>query len=118
MMRSGLGIDTTANVARQATVLFLDGIVTGEAAQALSEAVANAIENECPNVVINMERVAYIDSEGIGLLFHLGRQVEQEASGKMVLAALSPAVRSILTNTRVDLIYPFYESIEEAMGSL
>ena len=90
-------------------------IVFGEEADELRR-VTLGLLNETQRIVLNLARVEYIDSSGLGALVasfisarHRGAEIK--------LAALPPNVRDVLTTTKLDRLFEVYGSAEEATAS-
>jgi len=56
-------------------------------------------------VLLNMERVPYIDSSAIGWLIHAQRAF-RAAGGKLVLHSISPSVRNVLDLLKIGRVVP------------
>ena len=90
-------------------------IVFGEEADELRRVVLGLL-NESNRIVLNLAWTAYLDSSGVDTLvasFISARHRRAEIK----FAALSPAVRRVLTSTNVDRLFEVYDSTEEAVKS-
>ena len=65
-------------------------------------------------VLINMAAVTQMDAHGIGELVYSFRTLERQDS-QMALVAPSAWVRRLLAVTRLDTVFPIYNSEEEAL---
>ena len=90
-------------------------IVFGEEADELRR-VTLGLLNETQRIVLNLARVEYIDSSGLGALVasfisarHRGAEIK--------LAALRPKAREVLTTAGVDRLFEAYDSADEAIKS-
>jgi anti-sigma B factor antagonist len=90
-------------------------IVFGEEADELRRAVLNLL-NESKRIILNFASIAQIDSSGVDTLVATFISARHRRA-KIKFAALAPAVRRVLTNTRVDQLFEVYDSTEEAVKS-
>ena len=67
------------------------------------------------NVVVNLARVATIDSSGIGTMIRLHGSVTKKG-GRMRIAAANQTVRQAFRVTRLDSVLEFHETEQSALG--
>ena len=75
---------------------------------------------ESPDVkglVINFDKVNFIDSSGIGLIVSIFKTMQQK-EGQFALTNLSKKNEEIFSITRLNKILDIYESEQEAMQSM
>lgn len=69
-------------------------------------------DNNLP-VILNLTQVDFVDSSGLGAIVaamkHLG------GDRKMRLVGLSPMVTKVFSLTRMDRIFPIFETVEDAL---
>ena len=68
-------------------------------------------------LVINFEKVNFIDSSGIGLIVSIFKTMQQK-NGKFALTNLSKKNEEIFSITRLNKILDIFPSEDEAVGSL
>ena len=90
-------------------------IVFGEEAEELRRLILGLL-NESKRIVLNLAWIVYIDSSGLDTLVASFISARHRR-GEIKFAALSPAVRRVLTSTNVDRLFEFYDSTEEAVKS-
>ena len=66
-------------------------------------------------IVLDLERVPDVDSEGIGFLVTCLSTV-QRAGGSLRLAGASEKVRQVLHITRLTTLFPVFPSVEAALS--
>ena len=99
------------------TVIDLSGrIVFGDETQALRGAVKEVLAGKDPNVVLNLAKVDYVDSGGIGTLVGLYTSA-QATGGDFKLAAPNDKVRRVLEITRLMSILSVYPDESSAIRS-
>ena len=103
--------------ARGVTVLVLQGQITmGEGDIALREAVSDLLETGTRNIIIDLGKVTFIDSFGIGQLIGCYVTVTDQG-GLLKLCELSSRMSSILQITKLNTVFEVYPSEAEAMDS-
>ena len=99
------------------TVLDLNGKITiGVGDLILREAVDNVLKAGKNRLLLNLEKVTYMDSAGIGELVACFKRVV-EKKGIMKLVNPAGRVLDLLTLTRLDTFFETFQSEQEAMGS-
>jgi anti-sigma B factor antagonist len=82
----------------------------------LREAVADFIEQGNKCLVINLQKVSYINSSGIGSI--IGAHTSYVRNGGVVkLSGISNTVQNLLVVTRLIDVFDVYDSVEEAISS-
>ena len=69
------------------------------------------------NVVVNLRHTPYTNSQGLGMLIGAHASISN-AGGELVLSHVVDRINSILTVTRLLLIFKAFESDEEAVDYL
>ncbi len=68
-------------------------------------------------LIINMSNVEAIDSSGLGALLLANRQLS-EHNIPVVLVGVTDFVRSLMNMTKIDELFDFYDTVEEALEDL
>lgn len=63
-------------------------------------------------LIINMSGVTFVDSEGFGALMSLQSRL-MDSNGKLALVSCCDEVRLALKLTRLEVLFPMYNSIQE-----
>src|ERR1700761_5018490 len=84
----------------------------GESLRKLVE--AGFDQHRTPNVVLDLEKVGFVDSEGLEAMLWLKRRCE-DALGTMKLAALDENVRKILEITRLAHCFECHDDLPGAL---
>ena len=99
------------------TVLDMDGRITiGEGSVALRTAIRRLLEEGKKKILLNLAKVNYIDSSGIGELVSSYTAIGKE-SGQLKLLHLTQKLQDLLTITKLLTVFDVYESEEEALAS-
>jgi anti-sigma B factor antagonist len=67
-------------------------------------------------IVVDMGRVDFIDSSGLGAIVSVMKQLGAER--RMDLAALTPNVAKVFRLTRMDTVFVIHASVEDAFNGL
>jgi anti-sigma B factor antagonist len=99
------------------TILDLDGKVTiGEGSVALRTAIRRLLEEGKKKILLNLAKVGYVDSSGIGELVSSYTAINKEG-GELKLLNLTQKIQDLLTITKLLTVFDVYESEEEALAS-
>jgi len=99
------------------TVLDLDGKITiGEGSVALRTAIRRLLEEGKKRLLLNLARVTYIDSSGIGELVSSYTAINKEG-GQLKLLNLTQKIQDLLTITKLLTVFDVYENESEALSS-
>src|SRR5213596_2414327 len=100
------------------TVLDMDGRITiGEGSVALRSAIRRLLEEGKKKILLNLAKVGYIDSSGIGELVSSYTAIGKEDGGQLKLLNLTQKLQDLLTITKLLTVFDVYESEEEALAS-
>jgi anti-sigma B factor antagonist len=98
------------------TVLDMDGKITiGEGSVALRTAIRHLLEEGKKKILLNLAKVGYIDSSGIGELVSSYTAINKE-EGQLKLLNLTQKLQDLLTITKLLTVFDVYESEEEALA--
>jgi len=99
-----------------AIVVVLTGTVDMHHTPEVHKALIAACNLKPERLVINLEKVTYMDSSGIGTLVEVFRRVNAY-HGKLGLCGLNDRVYSVFEITRLDKFFKIYESEAEALAA-
>jgi anti-sigma B factor antagonist len=100
------------------SVITLRGkLMLGEECAQLETLVPQLLKTGRKNLIFELSGVTHIDSTGIGRFIDTYSRVGQ-VGGQMRLAGASGAVRDSFRVTRLDTVFRFYPTVEEARESL
>lgn len=98
-----------------AVVLDLNGKLTGGPdAETFREVFKSLIDRGKKNIVVNLEKVSWINSTGLGILIS-GYTSVRRGGGDLVIMHASDRIESILYVTKLNLLFKSYESEESAL---
>ena len=98
-----------------AVVLDLNGKLTGGPdAETFREVFKSLIDQDKKNIIVNLEKVSWINSTGLGILIS-GYTSVRRAGGDLVIMHASDRIESILYVTKLNLLFKAFESEEDAL---
>ncbi|MGA9773636.1 MAG: STAS domain-containing protein [Blastocatellia bacterium] len=98
------------------TVFDLDGtfVLGGDAD--FKKHVETALSDGCRNLLINLAKVSYMDSSGLGELIS-GYTKMRRVNGQMKLLNLSKRLNQLLVITKLITVFEIFDSESEAVSS-
>jgi anti-sigma B factor antagonist len=100
-----------------AVVLDLNGKLTGGPdADTFREVFKSLVDQGKKNIIVNLEKVSWINSTGLGILIS-GYTSVRRGGGDLVIMHASDRIESILYVTKLNLLFKSYESEDEAVAS-
>ncbi|MBZ5538144.1 MAG: STAS domain-containing protein [Acidobacteriia bacterium] len=107
----------TLQVVGETCVLRLEGkfIVGGESVY-LKDKVKDVLNMGMRNILVDMSKVPFVDSTGIGFLVSSQAGVSKEG-GFFKLLNPNPRVREVLKITRLDKVFEVFDDEETALAS-
>lgn len=97
-------------------VVTAGGEIDLHSAAGLQRAVVDAFRFAA-RLLIDMSRVVFVDSSGLGVLIGAQRWAES-VGGSVAVVAPPPLVRRILADTRLGQSFAVFESLDEALSTL
>lgn len=99
------------------TILVIDGMLTIGSEQVFAEVFRKQIDGGSQKIILDMTRVKYIDSLGIGQIAGGYTQLS-EINGKLVLARTNDKIKELLRLTGLQNHIKTYATVEEAIDNL
>ncbi len=99
-------------------IVILD--ITGEIdlynAPEIKDIISKLIEEQKYNVIINLEKVSYIDSSGIGALISSLSNLKKYQGGLKIINVYA-SVRKVFELTKLTSFFEIFDSEEDALAS-
>ena len=99
------------------TIMVIDGMLTLGSDQYFAEMLQKEIDRGRKRIVLDMTKVKYIDSLGIGQIAG-GFTALEETDGKLVLARSNEKIKQLLRLTGLQNHIDTYATVEDAISSL
>jgi len=91
-------------------------IMGGPESTAMHDLLHDLIEQGKKSVVIDLGKVDWMNSTGLGLLIS-GLTTLRKSGGELKLANVTDKIQSLLTITKLITIFKSYDSVDEAINS-
>ena len=97
-------------------VLSLDGRLDLTSAKDLKDASKQVLENESKKMILNLDKVDFINSSGLGALVSILKEV-RSSDGSMKLTNLAPYVKEVFDITHLSNIFEIFPDEKQALAS-
>jgi anti-sigma B factor antagonist len=102
---------------KNVSVISLEGRITlGEAASALRDAVKGAIARGARNLVLNLQKVQYVDSAGLGELVGIYVTARNQG-GEVKLSGINAKLHGLMQVTKLHTVFDVYEDETAAVAA-
>lgn len=109
---------TTRTLPPDITVVELEGRITlGKDSSQIESIVLGVLGDGAKKLVIDLSKVAYVDSNGIGIVTYCFAKANQ-AGAKMAVAGARALVMEVFRVTQVDTVIDFFPDVETAAAAL
>lgn len=102
---------------RGCTVVEVRGDLDMATAPQLHEGLQRLVDAGDRQVVVDLSAVGFMDSSALGALVVVFKSL-RDVGGRLCLAAVQPAVLTVLKITSVDRVIDLYDSAQAAEGSV
>ena len=100
------------------TVLMPTGnILSEDQTKEIKGFIDEEIKNQRINFVVDLSKIVYINSLGLGLLMTMLTKARQ-ANGEMVLACVPEQLKKLLVITKLNTFFPSFDSTAESVDFL
>ena len=79
----------------------------------IQEAIMNSIKSDKKFIIVDLSKVTFISSWGLGMLTY-GLTTAQNNGKEFMCAGVSEKVRNSFSKTKLDSVIKLYDSVEEA----
>lgn len=98
-------------------ILEMSGkLMGGPDAEAFDETIKTLIHEGCRNVIVNMERVNWVNSTGLGILIS-GYTTLKKSGGELKLLKVSDRIENIFIVSKLFTVFQSFRDEEEAVKS-
>jgi anti-sigma B factor antagonist len=109
-------MDITKKTKGDIVILQILGEIDLYNAPEIKDIISKLIEERCYNVVIDLEKVSYIDSSGIGALISSLSNLKKYHGGLKIINVYA-SVRKVFELTKLTSFFEIFDSEEEAIQS-
>jgi anti-sigma B factor antagonist len=111
-----IDIKVETRVSGDWAVVDVEGEVDVFTAPKLREQIIGLLTAGRDRIVVNLEKVDFMDSTGLGVLVG-GLKRVKEKEGSLALAGAHGTVLRVLTVTGLNSVFPLHETVEKATAS-
>ena len=115
-METAMNLKVSPRAVDETQVLDLEGEVDVYTAPLLRQAIVDLVDGGAKHVLINLERVDYLDSTGLGILIG-GVKRLKEQGGALRLVGPSARITRIFEITGLNKIFDVYATEQDALGA-
>lgn len=92
----------------------LENRIDASAALQFKESVRRSVDLSAKRVILNLHRVDFIDSSGLGAIVAAMKLMGKDRSFELV--ALTPTVQKVFTLTRMNTIFDIHDTLDTALA--
>ena len=101
-----------------AVIVDIDGhLVGGPNSETFRRYIEGLLDQQKKRIIVNLHRVPWANSQGVGMLIG-ARKITKDAGGELVLAGVTDKIHSILTVTRLCMVFSTFTSVDDAVTCL
>lgn len=97
-------------------IIDIEGEVDVYTSMDLKKALNKLIDEGQLQLIINLDKVSYMDSSGLGTLVAVLKKIKKE-NGALKIINLSPSIKKIFELTRLTKFFEIFENEENAIKS-
>ncbi len=112
-----LGIERQDGEGAVSVIILRGKLMLGEDSNQLEAVIPELLKDNRTKVIFDLSGVTHIDSTGIGKFIDTYSRL-MKVGGKMRLAGAAGAVRDSFRVTRLDTVFSFFPSVEDARAGL
>jgi len=99
-----------------AIIEFKGNVMGGPDAVSLNEKLHELIEKKNTNVVVNLSKVKFMNSSGLGMMIG-ALTTMRKAGGDLRIANATDKIESLLIITKLITVFKHYKTLDEAIDS-
>lgn len=97
------------------TILYPEGKITlGDGDQELGEAVRSVLEAGSRRIILNLSKVSYLDSSGVGELVGCYTSIKNKG-GELRICGMNSRIFNLITMTSLHSVFDVKETEEESL---
>ena len=97
-------------------LITLDGLLNADTSPGLEEKLITLSEQETPNILLDMDKLSYISSAGIGCFIGVIKRI-RNSDGDLRFACVDPKVKRVFLLLDMGDFFQFFESVEKGIAS-
>ena len=109
-------IEVREDKKKKIKIVDIEGEVDVYTSMELKKELNSLIDNENKLLIINLDKVTYMDSSGLGILVAILKRIKRE-EGNLRILKLTPSIRKIFELTRLTKFFEIFDDEAEAIKS-
>jgi anti-anti-sigma factor len=106
----------TTRTHQDVTILYPEGKITlGDGDQELGEAVRTTLEQGARKLILNFDKVSYLDSSGVGELVGCYTSIKNRG-GEMKICSMNTRIFGLIKMTSLHSVFDVKDTEEEALA--
>ncbi len=97
-------------------IIDLDGKLNEVSSQTLVQEIDTQLNNDNNKIILNLEKLNFINSSGLGSLISIVKRVSQN-NGKLCLTNLQVFISDLFEITKLTNIFDIKDTVEDALKS-
>ena len=110
-----MNLDLETNTRNGTSVVVLRGEIDVYTAPRLRQALIDLVEGGSTDIVVDMDKVDFLDSTGLGVLVGGLKRVKSK-EGDLKLVVTQDRIMKIFDITGLSKVFPMFGSVDEALG--
>jgi anti-sigma B factor antagonist len=111
-----MDLDVETGTIEGAAVLTLRGEIDVYTAPRLRQAIIDLVDGGASRIVVDMEKVDFLDSTGLGVLVGGLKRVRMQ-EGSLSIVTSQDKILKIFDITGLNKVFPVHRSVEDAVAS-
>lgn len=107
---------SATNTAKIISVQVMEDRIDAASAIQFKERMRDIIQHSAPRVVLDLAKVQFLDSSGLGAIVAVKKLLGGDRSFE--LAGLTPTVEKVFRLTRMDTVFTIHPSLEDAVSNV
>lgn len=107
-------LDISIDSAGGSCTIALEGEVDVYTSPRLREELTSVMDAGCANIIVDLDKLGFIDSSGLGVLVSALRRVK-ERGGTLRLVCTKESILKVFRITGLDKVFPLFATVDEAL---
>lgn len=109
-------LNINSKMSNNITIITVEGRIVYETEKEFKKYIADIISNGEIKIVLDMEKLSYINSAGLGLLINLHKNAKAQGGG-ISLSNLNADINELFHITNLNQIFSIFGSTKDALSS-
>lgn len=97
-------------------IVVVDGVLNADSSQRVETLLESLITKECPNILVDAEKLTYISSAGVGCFIGVIKRI-RDKKGDLRFSSATPPVQRVFNLLDLDEFFKFFPNLQEGVDS-